>query len=70
MKEVMKNIRASLTHFPFEAAMIYRNPKCHAEVLASGLFRKMAEFPAEQDFRFFVYHGMNWAENGTAGGHT
>lgn len=68
MKEVMENIRASLIRCPREATIIYRNPKCHEEVLASDLFRKTGEFPTEQDFPFFIYRSTHGADKGTNGG--
>lgn len=59
MHAVMGNIQASLEHLPRDVTIIYRNPKCHDEIIAGGVFKKTAEFPTEQDFPLYIYRGTS-----------
>lgn len=53
MAEVVRNLASSLQRVPRKTTIIYNNPFCHAEIVSSGMFRKIAEYPV--DNRIFVY---------------
>ncbi len=55
---VMVNIAGSLARKPRRATIIYRNPECHDDVIAAGLFKKVAEFRFGGSHPYYVYmHG-------------
>lgn len=43
MKDVLENLRASFARQDREVVLIYRNPVCDVEVMASGLFARERE---------------------------
>lgn len=66
MQDVMTNILASLKRFPREASIIYRNPKCHEQIIEGGLFMKTKDFPTEEDFPISVYRYLGHARQDLA----
>ena len=58
MEAVMRNVMQSLQSRPRKLTIIYKNPVCHDTVLKTGVFVKMAEFPADFSHSFSIYQCM------------
>lgn len=55
MIKVMANLLASIERKPRKVTIIYNNPTCHDEIVGTGVFRKVGEYPDEWGLQFFVY---------------
>jgi SAM-dependent methyltransferase len=54
MRQVMRNIHASLERRPRNMTIIYKNPMCHEELAADPAFAKVREFD-HSDTEFHIY---------------
>jgi len=55
MIKVMAKLLASMERKPRKVTIIYNNPTCHDEIVGTGVFRKIGEYPYEWGLKFFVY---------------
>ena len=55
MIKVMANLLASIERKPRKVTIIYNNPTCHDEIVSTGVFRKVGEYPYEWGLKLFVY---------------
>jgi SAM-dependent methyltransferase len=43
VQRVMDNVAASVTSVPRDVVLVYKHPKCHEQIMASGVFEKVSE---------------------------
>jgi len=55
MIKVMANLLASIERKPRKVTILYNNPTCHDEIVGTGVFRKVGEYPDEWGLKVFVY---------------
>lgn len=59
MKKVVENLTSSIKRMPRMVIIIYNNAVCHSEVISSGVFQKIVEYPDEWGNMIFLYTNQN-----------